>query len=158
MNTKIGPLTITLKYFAVGHTFMSADSFHRRVEAEMKKMKHVCEWDDFKRCVRKSGQVCEMQVSDFMEYESGLTQSKESKQTRPLLENVSAVEFRKGSTVLHFKTSHTEIDYQTAVFLKKKTRKAIESGEYNVKCNDVARGINKVKRDHIIQNLGGLME
>ena len=28
---------ITLKYLSVGHTFMSADNFHRKVEQELKK-------------------------------------------------------------------------------------------------------------------------
>ena len=30
---------ITLKYFEPGYTFMSADSFHHRVEQEMQKKK-----------------------------------------------------------------------------------------------------------------------
>ena len=55
VNTKYGPDKITLKYFMVGHTFMSADSFHRRVEQEIKGMKQVCDWNDFFDCVKKAG-------------------------------------------------------------------------------------------------------
>ena len=38
VNLNRGPDKITLKYFTVGHTFMSADTFHKMVEGEMKKM------------------------------------------------------------------------------------------------------------------------
>ena len=71
------------------------------------KMKHVYDCDDVMSCVE--------------DYQSGLTQSKESKQTRPLLEEVNVVEFRKGSTALHFKTSHLENELKTTAFLMKKT-------------------------------------
>ena len=43
VNSEWGPQTITLKYFTVGHTFMSADSFHAKVEKEMNKLKMVCD-------------------------------------------------------------------------------------------------------------------
>ena len=121
-------------------------------------MKHVCDWVDFTTCVKKAGQVYEMRVSDFKDYQSGLTQSKESKRTRPLLENVSAVEFRKGSTDLHFKTSHSENEFKTAVFFKKTTRVSIKNNTLDVKGRDIARGINKIKKEHIIEKLGHLME
>ena len=38
---------ITIKYFEPGHTFMAVDSFHKQVEDEMKKMKHVLDFEDF---------------------------------------------------------------------------------------------------------------
>ena len=76
VNSRDGPKSITLKYFVVGHTFMSADSFHHKVEGEMKKMKNVFDWSDFTRCVQKAGQIVEMDIQDFKEHESGLTQSK----------------------------------------------------------------------------------
>ena len=53
VNTTTGPIKITLKYFTIGHTFMSADSFHRKVEKEMKDMKEVCDWADFMKCVER---------------------------------------------------------------------------------------------------------
>ena len=51
VNLPFGPEQVTLKYFTVGHTFMSANSFHHMVEKEMKKMKQVYDWKDFvNRC------------------------------------------------------------------------------------------------------------
>ena len=42
---------VTLKYFTVGHSFMSADNFHSSVEREMKKMDKVYDFNDFIQCV-----------------------------------------------------------------------------------------------------------
>ena len=44
---------------------MSADSFHAIVEKEINKMKMVCDWEDFLTCVRRAGDVLEMNVKDF---------------------------------------------------------------------------------------------
>ena len=42
MNSESNHLEkITLKYFEVGHSFMSADSFHHRVEKAAKRMKNI---------------------------------------------------------------------------------------------------------------------
>lgn len=54
-------------------------------------MKH---WRDFIACVEKSGYFYEMKVGDFKSYEHGLSQSQDSRNTRPLLDNVSVAEFR----------------------------------------------------------------
>ena len=120
INLGDSPKSITLKYFVVGHTFMSADSFHHRVEAEMKRMKNVCYWDDFKKCVSNAGNYVEMKIEDFKKHESRLLQSKLSKETRPRLENICAVRFEKGSYELNFKYSHSENEYKKAIFLQKK--------------------------------------
>ena len=42
---------ITIKYLNVGHTFMSADSFHHQVEKEMKQVKNVYDFDDFSKVI-----------------------------------------------------------------------------------------------------------
>ena len=120
VNLNDAPKSITLKYFAVGHTFMSADSFHHRIESEMKKMKDVCDWSDFKKCVQNAGQYVEMEIEDFKNHESGLTQSKASKETRPLLDTISVVHFEKGSFDLSFKTSHSDSEFKKSIFLQKK--------------------------------------
>ena len=48
---------------------MSADTFHKRVEGEMRKMKQVCDWNDFKLSMERSGKLYEMKVSDFQEHQ-----------------------------------------------------------------------------------------
>ena len=44
---------------------MAADSFHKRVEDEMKKMKHVLDFEDFKACIAAQGIALEMSDNDF---------------------------------------------------------------------------------------------
>jgi len=41
VNTTLGPESVNFKYFITGHTFMSADAFHSKVELSMKHKK-VC--------------------------------------------------------------------------------------------------------------------
>jgi len=156
LNAGEGPERITLKYFTVGHTFMSADNFHRLVEKEMKDMK-VCDWKDFVDCVSKVGNVKEMNVKDFADYENGLSQGIESKQTRPLLDTVSVAEFRTGSTSLFYKTSHSEKEFKEALFLKRKIKESIDIKAYKVVQKSKPRGVNKKKLDDIIDKLGPLM-
>ena len=65
VNQPDGPNSITLKYFTKGHTFMSVDSFHKRIEDAMKRMNEVCDWQDFVSCVNDAGTSLEMKVEDF---------------------------------------------------------------------------------------------
>jgi len=84
----------------------------------------VCDWKDFVDCVSKVGNVKEMNVKDFADYENGLSQGIESKQTRPLLDTVSVAEFCTGSTSLFYKTSHSEKEFKEALFLKRKIKES----------------------------------
>ena len=49
--------TITLKFFQPGHTFMSADAAHSRIEREMKRIGKVYDFDDFVTCVKKQNVI-----------------------------------------------------------------------------------------------------
>ena len=105
MNSPNAPKSITLKYVVVGHRFMSPDNSYHQIEGEMKKMKNVCGWSDFIKCVQNAWRhFPEMDI-----HESGLSQSKQSKGTRPLLDTISVVRFEKGSFDLDFKTSHSDV-------------------------------------------------
>ena len=42
VNTAGGADKVTMKYLVAGHTFMSADSFHHKVEKKMNSIKNVC--------------------------------------------------------------------------------------------------------------------
>ena len=47
LNFVYGPECLTLKYSTKGHTFMSADQFHKQVEDLMKYMGDVVVWKDY---------------------------------------------------------------------------------------------------------------
>lgn len=133
VNLNTGPDKITLKYFTVGHTFMSADTFHKMVEGEMKKMGKVLDWKDFIDCVNPCGISLEMNFSDFKEYEKALSHGIVSEKTRPLLENVSVAEFRKGSTSMFYKCSHdTDEEFSETEYLIKRVHDGIREGDYFV--------------------------
>ena len=157
VNLPTGPQKVTLKYFTVGHTFMSADSFHHMVEQEMKRMKQVGDWRDFVQCVSRCGSVVEMKADDFLKFESGLSQGRESRATRPKLENVVVAQFRKGSILMFFKRGYQE-DFQEANFLKKVVQEAISGSSYIVESQSGDRGVNSAKINNIIANLGSLMK
>ena len=65
---EIGIQSLKLKNFTAGHTFMSADNFHKGVEKEMKEMNNVYDFHDFRRCVSVAGDVTLMNVSDFFNF------------------------------------------------------------------------------------------
>ena len=90
---------VTLKYFTVGHSFMSADNFHHGVENAMDK---VYDFEDFVKCVSEVGEVSVMQPTNFYSFQNGLSESQASKKSRALLADVYTVEFRQGSLDMHF--------------------------------------------------------
>ena len=110
---------VKIKYFTAGHTFMSADNFHRKVEKELNN-DVVYDFEDFKRCIDRAGVSVEMQLRDFKDFPNSLTQAKLSKKTRPYLSDVVEVEFRKGSTNTFFKKKHDEDEFQECVFVQRK--------------------------------------
>ena len=57
---------VTLKYFTVGHTFMSVDNFHRSLEKEMKQMEKVHDFNDF---ISNVGEAFVMNPSNFYLFE-----------------------------------------------------------------------------------------
>ena len=106
--------TITLKYLTVGHTFMSADSFHKNVKQAMKKMDKVYDFVDFVECVDQHGKSVVMNVDDFMLWENGLSQSAASKSSHPLLKDVSVAQFRRDWCKMYF-------DGMTRIHTRKQT-------------------------------------
>ena len=144
--------TITLNYFEAGHTYMSADSFHHLVEKEVGQQGHVYDFREFVDCVRNVGNPIVMEKYDFKNWEKQLSEGKESKRTRPLLDDVVVAQFRKGSTNLYFKRSHTETEFQNSNFMKKKFITEVESDEVNPSISSY-RGIDQERKQGIIQKL-----
>ena len=159
VNQTSGPNKVTLKYFVKGHTFMSADHFHKDVESAMRHEEKVCDWEDFTSCVKKHGKAVDMQIENFFDFPNALSMGKASKETKPLLADVYVAEFRKGSPNWFYKLSHAD-DFKAHDFLQnqrpKKYRERILAGTCNFE-NKKVRGINEVKRQHIIDKLGPLM-
>ena len=150
-SVALGCDTVTIKYLTVGHTFMSADSFHKSVEREMKKMDKVYDFDDFVSCVGKAGETLLMQVGDFYQFESGLSESKESKTSRPLLRDVSVLQV---PLACFFKVRHDDSNFNEANFLMKKFKKDVVNLPGS---QENARGITSKKQKTILKELGDLI-
>ena len=146
--------SITLKYFEKGHTFMSADAFHHQVEQAMKDMKNVYTFQDFVQCVNKNGIAVEMRSHDFHDYRKYLSSGKDTHY--PKLNDIVVAQFRRGSTKLFWKTSHTEVDYKSGEFLQKKFRKRVWVGVNDPKKSG-ARGVQTSKKMTILKNIGPLI-
>ena len=146
-------LTITLKYFESGHTFMSADSFHHQVEREALKMKNLYDFADFVQCISKVGKAVEMEAVDFQQWKKQLSESKVSKETRPLLEDVSVLKFCSGSTEMLYKNLHTDENYKSADFLMKKYTEDVKKGAVNPPSVTEYSGVTADRKKGIIRNL-----
>ena len=158
VNQIDGPEAVTLNYFVAGHTFMSADNFHHEIEKEMKEMGRVGDFLDFVHCVKKAGEAVVMDIADFHNHEHGLSQGQISKESRPLLENVSIVEFRRGSQSMFYKKTHTAEEFMEADFLKNKIKKQIAEIKYVAPRKYLLpRGVPADKKRHIIEKLGPLI-
>ena len=90
--------SITLKYFEAGHAFMSADSFHALAEKAFKKSKNIYDFRDYECALRTVGITVPMRPGDFL------------------------TQFRRGSTMMYFKTSHGDAAFREADFLMKKCK------------------------------------
>ena len=118
-SDEIQATKITLKYFQPGHTFMSADACHSKIENQMKKMKKVYDLNDFVTCVNKA--KCKpilMENTEFRLWESGLSQHFLNKlPKRPYLNDMVCVIFKRGHECLFYKNDFTDEEPQL-VFLK----------------------------------------
>ena len=107
VNSKIvAAEEVEMKYLEKGHTFMSADSKHKQIQQEMRK---IYDFDDFQTCVKKAKcEVMEMQIDNFQEWKSGMSPYALKKmQNRPYLDRMVHVKFKRGSHLIHYKNSTT---------------------------------------------------
>ena len=119
VNRPGGPEKITIKYLEKGYTFMSADSFHSRIESELRKMKNVYDFEDFVAVINRHGIAVPMNAADFSFWANGASSAKFTR--KPTLADVSIVQFRRGCTKLFWKTNMDSDDWEEGDFLKKKT-------------------------------------
>ena len=150
---------ITIKYFEKGHTFMSADAFHASVERNMRDLKKVMDFSDFKQCIEKTGESVEMRAEDFIDFRKRLV-AKTTKNADsikyPLLADVAVVQFRKGSTKMYWKKRHTQDEFNESEFMLKKYREEVlKKPAYPLKSGP--RGVNAEKKRDIISKIGPCM-
>ena len=159
MNSESNHLEkITLKYFEVGHSFMSADSFHHRVEKAAKRMKNIYNYDDYVTLMESVGTPIQMRIVDFLHWENHLSQGKASVNSRPYLSSVAVLEFRQGDTAVYYKSSHDEYEpFRKADFLKLKVKKKIKEAWVQHPNPKAIIGIEEDRLDGIIKNLLPLM-
>ena len=98
---------------------MSADSFHALAEKQFKKKGNIYDWEDYVGCLSSIGDVLEMEPHDFKAFQSRLSQGKKSKESRPLLADVAALQFRRGMDRCFFKKSHVDGNFSEMDFLMK---------------------------------------
>ena len=145
---------ITLKYFTVGHSFMSADNFHRSVEKEMKAMDKVFDFHDFTKCVANVCDAVVMTHKDFYDFVRGLSEGKASKLSRPYLSDVYIAEFRRGSMKMYYKL-HNDDSFKDADFLKRNVKKSIKIMPPQQQQQE--QGIKSKKKETILKNLSSLI-
>ena len=99
--------TIIIKYFEPGHTFMSADSFHHKVEKAIRQKRRVEDFQDFVDIIDCCGKALVMNFDDFFDFPRGVSQGKYA-EGKPKLEDVVVVKFERGSDKMFWKTRHTD--------------------------------------------------
>jgi len=133
---------------------MSADSFHARVESELRKMKNVYDFEDFETAIKQHGIAVPMDVQDFSSWENGVSSAKYTR--KPVLANLYVVQFRKRCTKMYWKTNMDSQKWDEGEFLKKKTASQLLRGiRFPSHCTP--RGIPQVKKNEIETKLCSLM-
>ncbi|XP_045544224.1 uncharacterized protein [Salmo salar] len=146
---------ITLKFFELGHTFMSADSYHHGVEQEMKARPGgvVYDFGDFLHVVATSNagkvEVVEMKKENILAWKAGHSIVKLKKAAAPVM---AEIQLRRGSRSLFYKVSHEEKDFTELDFIMKKVTLETPS---TLRTQD--RGIEESKKMDIITKLCPLM-
>ncbi|XP_074542663.1 uncharacterized protein pogza isoform X2 [Halichoeres trimaculatus] len=147
---------LTLKYFEPGHTFITTDCFHQRVEREMDSRPggRVLDFQDFRRVVASAQwgdvEVVEMQNEDIRVWKEGNSRRKLT--NTPPLPELAQIQFRKGSRLLWVKLSHDQEEFTPVDFLRNRTRLNIPEP-----LRSAEQGIGKRKKMEILMNLGRLM-
>ena len=149
--------TIAVQYLEPGHTFMSADSFHHKVELSIKQCGQLHTYEDFVGVVEKVGTAVNMACSDFYSWPRSYGTSNRCKTERPLLEKVKVIRFQRGSVQMEWKSEHNEVSFRSAPFLRQKDERLIGLGVPIAFPQNEPRGIGIGKKNDIIRKLCRLM-
>lgn len=158
-SDEINANKIIIKYFEPGHTFMSADSFHHRVELSMKRMKNkIYDFEDFCQAVGTAGKnvkIKRMTPNEFYEWQDYTTQYKLSRLTpRPYISEIVYVEVNRGSFDLTYKTAFDgELISASIISNKILKSKSLPPPEQKT----TAKGISQTKKDALLDSLQTLI-
>ena len=83
----------------------------------MKDMKNVFDFQDWIHALRNDGNVVLLEGNDCIKFPMGLSKGKVASK-RPLIENITQVMFKKGSTLLYWNEHFYEC-YRSVEFLQK---------------------------------------
>ena len=116
-----GPETITIKYQERVHTYMAADAIHGNIGKLFRKTNTVATFDDFVQLCEKANNNIKAIVLDlpFIYPISKKARTRSSTKVKmPLMKSIAEVQFKKGSSMLHYKESFLEESYTTVNFLQ----------------------------------------
>ncbi|CAM4321070.1 unnamed protein product [Leuciscus chuanchicus] len=136
----------------LGHTIMSADSFHHGVELEMKNRPGgvLYDFEDFVSVVTSSNsrkvEVVEMKNEDVLNWKDGHSCVKIKKASK--LGKMSVIQLRRGSRSLFFKLNHVDAHFTELDFLRAKFELKVPS---LLRPHD--QGIEEAKKNDIIRKL-----
>ena len=113
------PETITIKYLEKGDTFVAADAVHGDIRKLFRKKNTVANFDDFVQLYEKANNNIKAIDLPFIYPISKEAQTRSLTKVKVLLmESIVEVQFKKGSSMLHYKESFLEEIYTTVNFLQ----------------------------------------
>lgn len=158
-SSEIETNIIDIHFFEVGHTFMSADSFHHMIEKSMNAKKNIYDFKDFIDCVKatsKNVKVINMKHDMFYNWKDFKSQAKINKmESKPYLANMTQIRVEKGKHTLQYRTTYCEEDAFTELdFLQY----SVEKKEFPIFDKvTTCSGIPESKKSNIIKHLLPLM-
>lgn len=150
---------IDIHFFEVGHTFMSADSFHHMVERSMNEKKNLYDFKDFTDCVEatsKNVKLINMKPDLFYNWKDLKSQAKLNKMdSKPYLSKMTQIRVEKGKYTFKYRTTYNEEDpYIDIDFLQYYVEK---KGFPEFKKVENYVGIDESKKNKILKSLLTLM-
>ena len=146
---------MTIKYLEKGHKFMAADARHGNIGKLFRKTSTVATFDDFVQLCEKANNNIKSIVLDlpFIYPISKKARTRSSTKVKmPLMESIVEVQFKKGSSMLHYKESFLEESYTTVNFLQPSFLKQGGLKTFPALSTE-RRGITQSKRDNIVNTL-----
>nr|CAI5842452.1 unnamed protein product [Callosobruchus analis] len=144
---------LTIKYFEPGHSYMSADHFHQKVEMSMKRAKKIFDFDDFVSCVAAANggktDVISMDIGQFYNWNDLSSKFKLKKSNFYFKELVLAI-FSRNNFNFKYKTAFEHEEYKVLDFLN---NKATKNGAEKPTAGIRNRGVDESRKNVIISTL-----
>ena len=154
-NPETGTEVITIKYFEPGHTFMSADGVHGNINKALKSKSYLGDMEDYVDTIngcRKKIQSIVLDHTDMKQFSNEV----KTKQGFKLCD-VRVAQFRRGSSKLYTKFSHSQEEFDARDHLKQKAKQSLLTHVRNktnplqgIVSMQTRRGIQKKKKDELL--------